>query len=430
MSRILITMQNSMRMKKMNNLQEVCQRAKDASYKLALLGNEDKNKMLLAIAEKIENSKEIIKKENAIDIANAQGVLSNAMIDRLTMTDARINLMAEGVRQVASLEDPVGKVVNTWTTPNGLEFKKVRAPLGVIAVIYESRPNVTIDVASLCIKSGNCVILKGGKEAINSNRALFNIIQKALEENGYDKDIVGFVDDVSRETTYELLQQSKYIDVIIPRGSENLKKFILTNSQIPVIASSGGNCHVYVEKTADLQMAEDIVYNAKMQRPSTCNACEQLLVDKDIAKEFLPKMIARLQENNCKVLGCENTKKIVPSVIAATEEDYKTEKNDYILTVYVVNDYKEAIDRINANSTKHSEAIVSNNQSIIDTFNKMVDSGCVYTNTSTRFTDGFEFGFGAEIGISTQKLHARGPLGLEQLTSEKYLVKGQGQVRK
>lgn len=414
----------------MNNLQEVCQRAKDASYKLALLGNEDKNKMLSAIAEKIEKSKDSIKKENAVDIKNAQGVLSNAMIDRLTMTDARIELMAEGVRQVASLDDPVGKVVNTWTTPNGLEFQKVRAPLGVIAVIYESRPNVTIDVASLCIKSGNCVILKGGKEAINSNRALFNIIQSALEENGFDKNIVGFVDDVSRETTYELLQQSKYIDVIIPRGSENLKKFILANSQIPVIASSGGNCHVYVEKTADLKMAEDIVYNAKMQRPSTCNACEQLLVDKAIAKEFLPEMIARLQKDNCKVLGCPETQKIVPGVLPATEEDYKTEKNDYILTVYVVNDYKEAIDRINANSTKHSEAIISNDEKVIDTFNKMVDSGCVYTNTSTRFTDGFEFGFGAEIGISTQKLHARGPLGLEQLTSEKYLVRGQGQVRK
>lgn len=414
----------------MNNLQEVCQKAKEASYGLAFLNSNNKNKMLSAIADKIEKSKDIIKKENAIDIQNAQGVLSNAMIDRLTMTDARIDLMAEGVRQVASLDDPVGKVVNTWTTPNGLEFQKVRAPLGVIAVIYESRPNVTIDVASLCIKSGNCVILKGGKEAINSNRALFNIIQSALEESGFDKNIVGFVDDVTRETTHELLQQSKYIDVIIPRGSENLKKFILANSQIPVIASSGGNCHVYVEKTADLKMAEDIVYNAKMQRPSTCNACEQLLVDKAIAKEFLPKMIARLQKDNCKVLGCPETQKIVPGVIPATEEDYKTEKSDYILTVYVVNDYKEAIDRINANSTKHSEAIISNDEKIIDTFNKMVDSGCVYTNTSTRFTDGFEFGFGAEIGISTQKLHARGPLGLEQLTSEKYLVRGNGQLRK
>lgn len=414
----------------MIDLKEICRKAKDASYKLAFTTSEDKNKMLAAVADKILAQRQVIKDANAIDIANAQGVLSNAMIDRLTMTDARIDLMAEGVRQVASLDDPVGKVVAAWTTPNGLQFRKVRAPLGVIAVIYESRPNVTIDVASLCIKSGNCVILKGGKEAINSNRALFNIIQSALEENGYDKDVVGFVDDVTREATYELLQQSHYIDVIIPRGSETLKKFILSNSQIPVIASSGGNCHVYVEKTADLKIAEDVLYNAKMQRPSTCNACEQLLVDKDIAEEFLPHALKRLMNDKCVVLGCERTKAIVPEVTLAKEEDYKTEKSDYILTVRVVDDYKQAIDIINANSTHHSEAIISKDEKIIDMFDKMVDSGCVYTNTSTRFTDGFEFGFGAEIGISTQKLHARGPLGLEQLTSEKYLVRGNGQLRK
>ena len=414
----------------MIDLKGICLKAKNASYRLAFTSSEDKNKMLYAIADKILAERQLIKDANAIDIKNAQGVLSNAMIDRLTMTDARIDLMAEGVRQVAELDDPVGKVVNSWTTPNGLQFRKVRAPLGVIAVIYESRPNVTVDVASLCIKSGNCVILKGGKEAINSNRALFNIIQSALEENGYDKEVVGFVDDVTREATYELLQQSQYIDVIIPRGSETLKKFILTNSQIPVIASSGGNCHVYVEKTADLKMAEDILYNAKMQRPSTCNACEQLLVDKDIADKFLPHALKRLMDDKCVVLGCERTKAIVPEVTPAKEEDFKTEKIDYILTVKVVDDYKQAIDIINANSTHHSEAIISQDEKIIDTFDKMVDSGCVYTNTSTRFTDGFEFGFGAEIGISTQKLHARGPLGLEQLTSEKYLIRGNGQLRK
>lgn len=413
----------------MNNLQDVCAKAKNASYELALLDSNAKNKMLNAVADNILANRELIKKANVIDISNAQGVLSNAMIDRLTMTDARIDLMAEGVRQVAELPDPVGKVVDKWTTKNGLQFQKVKAPLGVIAVIYESRPNVTIDVASLCIKSGNCVILKGGKEAINSNRALFGIIQEALENNGFDKNIVGFVDDVTREATYELLQQSNYIDIIIPRGSENLKKFILTNSSIPVIASSGGNCHTYVHKTADLDMAVEIVYNAKMQRPSTCNATEQLLVDKDIAKEFLPKVVERLRKGNCKLLGCERTKQIIPDIECATEKDYVTEKNDYILTIFVVDDYKQAIERINANSTKHSEAIIANDQKVIDIFNKMVDSGCIYTNTSTRFTDGFEFGFGAEIGISTQKLHARGPLGLEQLTSEKYLIKGQGQIR-
>ncbi len=352
------------------------------------------------------------------------------MIDRLTLTDSRIALMAEGVRQVADLDDPVGKTVRQWKVDSGLEIKKVRAPLGVIGVIYESRPNVTVDVASLCIKSGNGVMLKGGKEAISTNRVLFEIIQQAIGELGLDKDIVGFVDDVDRQATYDMLQQSKYIDVIIPRGSDNLKKFVLANSQIPVIASSGGNCHVYVEKTADLEMAKKIVYNAKMQRVSVCNAQEQLLVDEAIADKFLPDMLKTLQEGGCKIIGDETIQRYAKDVIPATEEDYKREREDYYLTVKVVKDYKEAIDRINANGTKHSEAIVSTDDKVMNIFTTAVDAGCVYTNASTRFTDGFEFGFGAEIGISTQKLHARGPLGLEQLTSEKYVVTGHGEIRK
>ena len=414
----------------MEDMQQACGKVRNATYKLSLYDTKTKNDILLAIADKILASKKEIKAVNAIDIQNAKGKLSDAMIDRLTLTDARIELMAEGVRQVAELDDPVGKVVRQWTVESGLEIKKVRAPLGVIGVIYESRPNVTVDVASLCIKSGNGVILKGGNEAINSNRALFEIIQKAIEELGYDKDIVGFVDNVERSATYEMLQQAKYIDVIIPRGSDNLKKFVLTNSQIPVIASSGGNCHVYVEKTADLAMAKDIVYNAKMQRVSVCNAAEQLLVDRDIAEKFLPDMIETLQKGGCKVIGDETVCKLCKDVIPAKEEDYKTEREDYILTVKVVKDYKEAIDRINANGTKHSEAIISKDAEAMRVFTTAVDAGCVYTNASTRFTDGFEFGFGAEIGISTQKLHARGPLGLEQLTSEKYVVTGHGEVRK
>lgn len=414
----------------MEDMQQECGKVRNATYKLSLYDTKTKNDILLAIADKILASKKEIKAVNAIDIQNAKGKLSEAMIDRLTLTDARIELMAEGVRQVAELDDPVGKVVRQWTVESGLEIKKVRAPLGVIGVIYESRPNVTVDVASLCIKSGNGVILKGGKEAINSNRALFEIIQKAIEELGYDKDIVGFVDNVERSATYEMLQQAKYIDVIIPRGSDNLKKFVLTNSQIPVIASSGGNCHVYVEKTADLAMAKDIVYNAKMQRVSVCNAAEQLLVDRDIAEKFLPDMIDTLQKGGCKVIGDETVCKLCKDVIPAKEEDYKTEREDYILTVKVVKDYKEAIERINANGTKHSEAIISKDAEAMRVFTTAVDAGCVYTNASTRFTDGFEFGFGAEIGISTQKLHARGPLGLEQLTSEKYVVTGHGEVRK
>lgn len=414
----------------MMEIEKICSCARNASYKLASCKSEEKNRILLSIADGIEEQRESIKKANAVDIANAKGVLSEAMIDRLTLTDERIDLMAEGVRQVVALDDPVGKVVREWTMPNGLHFKKVRASLGVIGVIYESRPNVTVDVASLCIKSGNGVILKGGKEAINSNRRLFEIIGEAIEKCGFDKNFVGFIDNVDRQATFDMLQQSKYIDVIIPRGSDKLKKFVLTNSQIPVIASSGGNCHVYVEKTADLDMAENIVYNAKMQRVSVCNAAEQLLVDDEIAEKFLPKMLNRLMNDGCKINGCEKTCSIVKGVNPASDEDYKTEREDYILTVKVVKDYVEAIDRINANGTKHSEAIVSKDESVMEIFTGMVDAGCVYTNASTRFTDGFEYGFGAEIGISTQKLHARGPLGLEQLTSEKYIVAGNGQIRK
>ncbi len=412
------------------NIQEVCSKVRNATYKLSLYDTNMKNDILMAVAKKIEQSKEEIKKINAVDIQNAKGKLSEAMIDRLTLTDSRIALMAEGVRQVADLDDPVGKTVRQWKVDSGLEIKKVRAPLGVIGVIYESRPNVTVDVASLCIKSGNGVMLKGGKEAISTNRVLFEIIQQAIGELGLDKDIVGFVDDVDRQATYDMLQQSKYIDVIIPRGSDNLKKFVLTNSQIPVIASSGGNCHVYVEKTADLEMAKKIVYNAKMQRVSVCNAQEQLLVDEAIADKFLPDMLKTLQESGCKIIGDETIQRYAKDVIPATEEDYKREREDYYLTVKVVKDYKEAIDRINANGTKHSEAIVSTDDKVMNIFTTAVDAGCVYTNASTRFTDGFEFGFGAEIGISTQKLHARGPLGLEQLTSEKYVVTGHGEIRK
>lgn len=414
----------------MGNIQEVCCKVRNATYKLSLYDAKTKNDILMAIADKIEQNKENIKKINAIDIAGAKGKLSDAMIDRLTLTDARIALMAEGVRQVADLDDPVGKVVSQWKVDSGLEIKKVRAPLGVIGVIYESRPNVTADVASLCIKSGNGVILKGGKEAINTNRVLFELLQVAIDELGLDKDIVGFVDNVDRQATYDMLQQAKYIDVIIPRGSDNLKKFVLTNSQIPVIASSGGNCHVYVEKTADLDIAKKIVYNAKMQRVSVCNAEEQLLVDEAIADKFLPDMLKTLQDGGCKIIGDSVIAKYAKDVIPATEDDYKTEREDYFLTVKVVKDYKEAIERINANGTKHSEAIVSNDEKVMNIFTTAVDAGCVYTNASTRFTDGFEFGFGAEIGISTQKLHARGPLGLEQLTSEKYVITGHGEIRK
>ncbi len=413
----------------MKSVREICQDCKKASYELAVATSEQKNEILLSIAQEILSKEQEILKANAIDLENASH-LSSAMQDRLTLNHARINAMAEGVRQVAQLQDPIGEVVDSWTRPNGLQISKVRAPLGVIAVIYESRPNVTIDVASLCIKSGNCVVLRGGKEAINSNRALFEIIQNSISKIGYNSDIVGFVDDPSREGSKILLQQEGLVDVVIPRGGDGLKKFVLENAIMPVIASAGGNCHVYVEKTADLNIAMDIVYNAKMSRPSTCNALEQLLVDKEIAKEFLPKITQLLLANGCVVNGSLLANSFCKDIVVCDNDEFKKEHADYILTIFVVDNYVEAIDRINTNGTKHSEAIVSKDTKIIDIFTKKVDSACVYANASTRFTDGFEFGFGAEIGISTQKLHARGPLGLRQLTSEKYTILGQGQTRK
>ncbi len=410
------------------SVQEICHKARLASYELAVADSFVKNKILTTIATNLIAYKDKILEANSLDIAEAD-YLGKAMQDRLRLDDKRIFAMAEGVRQVARLVDPVGDVIKTWTRPNGLEISKVRAPLGVIGVIYEARPNVTIDVASLTIKSGNCVVLRGGKEAINSNRALYEIIKQSISECGFNADIVGFIDDTSREGSMQLLTQSDNVDVIIPRGGDGLKKFVLQNSTIPVIASAGGNCHIFVDKSADFEMAKDVIYNAKMQRPSVCNALEQLLVHKDIAKDFVPMIVSALQDGGAKIVGCPVVCSLADGVVPATEEDYKKEHLDYELTIRVVDDIDMAIDIINAKNTKHSDGIMSFDQANIDKFTKKVDSGCVYVNASTRFTDGFEFGFGAEIGISTQKLHARGPLGLEQLCSEKYVIRGIGQTR-
>lgn len=412
----------------MNSVEEICKRAQRASYALASASAEAKNQMLEAIARALELCTEDILRANRADMERAAD-LTDAMRDRLLLTPERIATMAQGVREVAQLRDPVGEVVEEFDRPNGLRIRKVRVPLGVIGVIYEARPNVTIDVAALCVKSGNCVVLRGGKEAVNSNRALARTVSRALEENGCDPAVVSFIDDVTRESSQELLRQGKYVDVMIPRGGDGLKKFVLEHATMPVIASSGGNCHTYVEQTADLKMAESIVYNAKMSRPSVCNATEQLLVDRAIAREFLPVIVGKLTIGGCKVNGCEETRAIVPQVAPADEESYRTEYHDYELTVRVVSGVEEAIDRINANGSKHSEAIVTQDRAKADEFTAKVDAACVYVNASTRFTDGFEFGFGAEIAISTQKIHARGPLGLQQLTGEKYIVEGSGQVR-
>lgn len=408
----------------------VCARAKKQSYELATMSAERKNSILYAIADEIDASEARIIESNEIDLANAQS-LSEAMRDRLRLTPQRIAAMSQGVRDVAKLDDPVGEVTEQWQRPNGLNISKVRVPLGVIGVIYESRPNVTADVAALCIKSGNCVVLRGGKEAINSNRCLYEIIAGAIKKAGVSPDIVAFVDDATREGTLSLLRQSEYVDVIIPRGGDGLKKFVLENATMPVIASAGGNCHIYVEKTADLAMATEVVMNAKLSRPSTCNALEQLLVDESVAKEFLPIITSALMLNDCKVNGSEEAHSYCDAIEVCDESEFKKEHGDKVLTVYVIrNGVQEAVDRINENGTGHSDCIITNDEEKANYFTGKVDSACVYVNASTRFTDGFEFGFGAEIGISTQKLHARGPLGLKQLTSEKYIVKGNGQVRK
>lgn len=412
----------------MDNIQAICRKCRNASYGLAIADNDTKNTILLSIADQLELSEQDILQANLIDLQQAT-MLSKSMQDRLMLNSARIKAMADGIRQVANLDDPIGKIVDQWSRPNGLVIEKVMAPLGVVGVIYEARPNVTIDVAGLCIKSGNCVILRGGKEAVNSNRALYNVVKKAIEKVGFDSDIVGFIDDISRESTLQLLKQGDSVDVVIPRGGDGLKKFVLENATMPVIASAGGNCHIYVEESGDFTKALAIIHNAKMSRPSVCNACEQLLVDKSIAEKFIPQVVEFLGKDGCKFNGCKQAVAISNSIELADEQQYFTEHLDYVLTICVVDDYMQAIDRINRYNTQHSEAIISNNQVAIDMFRRKVDAGCVYVNASTRFTDGFEFGFGAEIGISTQKLHARGPLGLQQLTSQKYIINGQGQIR-
>lgn len=411
----------------MFNVEEIAKKARYASYSLSVCSNDEKNKMLEYIADELVNNTDKIIEANKVDI-DALDESAKVFKDRLMLNGSRIEKMADGIREIIKLNDPVGEITDSWTMYNGINMKKVRSPLGVIGVIYEARPNVTIDVAGLCIKSGNAVILRGGKEAINSNRALYSVIRTALEKSGFSADIVGFIDDTSRESSKELLSLDKYVDVIIPRGGDGLKKFVLTNATMPVIASAGGNCHIYVEKSADLDMAREILENAKMSRPTVCNACEHLLIDRAILDK-LQYVVAPLVEKGCKIKGDKEAADIL-NVEETLESDYYEEHLDYYLTVKTVENHNEAIDWINEHGTKHSEAIITNNTDIANEFTRKVDAGAVYVNASTRFTDGFEFGFGAEIGISTQKLHARGPLGLKQLTSEKYVAIGSGQVRK
>ncbi len=403
--------------------------AKQAA-RFLLTAGDLKNKALLAIADALTENCDTIINANDIDIAAAKENNTRAsLIDRLTLTPARIEGMAEGVRQVAALPDPIGTVLSGSSRPNGLKIEKVRVPLGVVGIIFEARPNVTSDAAALCLKSGNAVILRGGKEAINSNKAIADIMRNAIEKAGLPKDCISLVEDTTRASSVELMQLSDYLDVLIPRGSANLINAVVQNSKVPVIETGAGNCHVYVDDTADIEMAANIIFNAKTSRPSVCNAIETILVHKDIAETALPSIKARLDEKDVTLRCCERSAKILSGVENATEEDWATEYGDYILAVKVVDSIDEAISHIAKYSTGHSECIVTKDYANAQKFTDEVDSAAVYVNSSTRFTDGGEFGLGAEIGISTQKLHARGPMGLNELTSMKFIIRGNGQIR-
>lgn len=416
--------------KNMQSILKIGESAKQAARKLAVINSALKNEALENMAKALENNFERVIDANKIDVQNAKEKgLKDSLIDRLLLNEKRILDMIEGLRQIKTLQDPIGEIVSMWRRPNGLMIGQQRVPLGVIGIIYESRPNVTVDAAGLCVKTGNAVILRGGSEAINSNKVIVEIISEAAEKTGLPKGCIQLIEDTSRETVLEMMKLNKYIDVLIPRGGAGLIQTVVQNATVPVIETGVGNCHIYVEETADFEMAERIVVNAKTSRPGVCNAAETLLVDEKIAPQFLPRVLQRLAECGVEIRGCERTLTIYSQAKPAVEEDYYTEFLDLIIAVKVVSDINEAIEHINKYGTRHSESIVTSNYSKAWQFLNEVDAAAVYVNASTRFTDGFEFGFGAEIGISTQKLHARGPMGLKELTTIKYIILGEGQIR-
>lgn len=412
------------------SVEQLGKNARACAAQINTASTADKNRALGEIADALEAGAAAVLLENKKDIETARSMgIAETMIDRLMLDEKRIRDIAAAVRKLIDLDDPAGIVERGFTRPNGLVIHKTRVPLGVIGIIFESRPNVSVDAATLCLKAGNAVLLRGGKEAIHSNTALVSIMRGAVEKCGFDPNIIQLVGDTSRESANQMMKLNGYIDVLIPRGGRGLIQAVVQNATVPVIETGTGNCHIYVDKSADLAMAADIVYNAKTSRPSVCNAAESLLVHADVAQEFLPAVKAKLDEKKVELFGCEKTRAILKGVSPATEQDYAAEYLDYKLSVKVVESIEEAVEHIRLYSTHHSDCIVTNDLAASEQFTQSVDSAAVYVNASTRFTDGAEFGFGAEIGISTQKLHARGPMGLNELTSVKYVVHGSGQIR-
>ena len=410
-------------------IQILCDNAGEAAAKLALTDTATKNAVLLRIADGLAQNADKILEANATDLQNAaDNDVPSTMLDRLKLTEARIEGMCESIRSIAKLDDPIGKS-ETWTRPSGIEISRVRVPLGVVAIIYEARPNVTVDSAVLCLKTGNAVVLRGGKEAINTNKATVDIIKSVLYECDLDPHCVELVTNTERESATALMTMRGKIDVLIPRGGKGLIKSVVENATVPVIETGAGNCHLYIDEDAETDMAVHVAVNAKCSRPSVCNAVETVLVHASVAAKFLPAFAETMSKFNVQIRGCAKTCVLLPTADSATEEDYYTEYNDFIVAVKVVDTLGDAIAHINKYSTGHSEAIITSNTDHADRFLREVNSAAVYVNASTRFTDGGEFGFGAEIGISTQKLHVRGPMGLSALTTEKYLIKGNGTVR-
>ena len=414
----------------MNELINKGKKAKKVSFILSNLSTLEKNKGLNAMANSLVNNKEEILKANKIDLqASMEKGTSKSMLDRLALTEERIEGMSNGLRQVVALPDPIGEVLGMWTRPNGLQIGQKRVPLGVIGIIYEARPNVTSDAAGLCFKAGNAVILRGGSEAINSNKAIVKVLREGLKSVGLPEDSIQLIEDTSREVATEMMKLNDYIDVLIPRGGAGLIQAVVKNSTVPVIETGTGNCHIYVDEYADFEMAKNIVINAKTSRPSVCNAAEKLLVHEKIAKDFMPIILKALRDKDVEIRGDKSSIAYDSSIKKANKEEWYNEYLDYIIAVKVVNDIDEAIDIINHYGSGHSEAIITKDYGNSQKFLQKVDAAAVYVNASTRFTDGEEFGFGAEIGISTQKLHARGPMGLKELTTIKYIIYGNGQIR-